>query len=45
MPQELLDIWNEREIGLEKAGPEALTLGSVLHTRPLGVRPSNLKKL
>ncbi len=33
---ELLAIWNEREKGLVDAGPDALTLGSCLHTRPLG---------
>jgi hypothetical protein len=34
--QELLDIWNKREGALVEAGPEATTLGGVLHTRPLG---------
>lgn len=34
--QELLDIWNKREAALVEAGPEATTLGGVLHTRPLG---------
>jgi formamidase len=34
--QELLDIWNKRESALVEAGPEATTLGGVLHTRPLG---------
>lgn len=34
--KELLDIWNEREDALVAAGPEATTLGGVLHTRPLG---------
>ncbi|KIY94358.1 formamidase [Monoraphidium neglectum] len=35
--KELLDIWNEREGALVEAGPEATTLGGILHTRPLGV--------
>lgn len=34
--KELLDIWNTRERGLEEDGPDAVTLGAVLHTRPLG---------
>lgn len=33
---ELLQIWNKRERELVEAGPEATTLGGVLHTRPLG---------
>ena len=37
--QELLDIWNKRERGLVEAGPEATTLGGVLHTRPLACLP------
>lgn len=36
--QQLLDIWNQREAALVEAGPEATTLGGVLHTRPLGER-------
>ena len=34
--KELLDMWNERERKLVSDGPEALTLGGCLHTRPLG---------
>ncbi len=34
--QQLLDIWNERERKLVSDGPEALTLGGCLHTRPMG---------
>ena len=37
--QELLDIWNEREKKLVDDGDKAITLGGVLHTRPLGTRP------
>lgn len=37
--QELLDIWNARERGLAEAGPDSVTLGSVLHTRPLAAIP------
>ena len=33
---ELLKIWNEREAKLVKDGTEAVTLGSICHTRPLG---------
>lgn len=33
---ELLEIWNEREGALVKGGAESVTLGGVLHTRPLG---------
>lgn len=33
---ELLKIWNDREGALVENGPEALTLGGHLHTRPLG---------
>ena len=33
---ELLAIWNEREGALVDAGESAITLGSCLHTRPLG---------
>ena len=33
---ELLKIWNDRERKLVEDGPDALTLGGVLHTRPLG---------
>lgn len=32
----LLAIWNEREGALVDAGESAITLGSCLHTRPLG---------
>ncbi len=38
--QELLDIWNEREGALVAAGPDALTLGGILHTRPLALLPN-----
>eukprot|EP00775_Hariotina_reticulata_P010055 gene10055-10211_t len=38
--KELLDIWNKRETALVEAGPEATTLGGVLHTRPLACLPS-----
>lgn len=34
---ELLAIWNERETALVDAGENAITLGSCLHTRPLGM--------
>ena len=34
--KKLLDIWNERERNLVSDGPDKLTLGSCLHTRPLG---------
>lgn len=34
--QELLDIWNEREKKLVDDGEKAVTLGGILHTRPLG---------
>ena len=37
--KELLDIWNEREGKLVKEGPDAITLGGVLHTRPLALLP------
>ena len=37
--QELLDIWNEREGKLVEDGDKAITLGGVLHTRPLGMLP------
>ena len=37
--KELLDIWNEREGKLVKDGPDAVTLGGVLHTRPLALLP------
>jgi len=36
---ELLKIWNDRERALVEAGPDAVTLGSVLHTRPLACVP------
>ena len=36
--QELLDIWNEREKKLVDDGEKAVTLGGVLHTRPLGMQ-------
>ena len=39
---ELLEIWNKRERKLENNGPEKITLGSHLHTRPLACTP--LKK-
>ena len=35
--QRLLDIWNERERKLVSDGPDALTLGGCLHTRPMGM--------
>lgn len=35
--EELLAIWNERERKLVADGPEALTLGGCLHTRPMGM--------
>ena len=37
--KELLDIWNEREGQLVKDGPDSVTLGGVLHTRPLALLP------
>jgi formamidase len=37
--KELLDIWNEREGKLVSDGPNAVTLGGVLHTRPLALLP------
>ncbi|KAK9909380.1 hypothetical protein WJX75_001337 [Coccomyxa subellipsoidea] len=37
--KELLDIWNQREGELVANGPDALTLGGVLHTRPLALLP------
>ncbi len=37
--KELLDIWNEREGKLVEDGPDAVTLGGVLHTRPLALLP------
>ncbi|KAF8059411.1 fmdA [Scenedesmus sp. PABB004] len=37
---ELLEIWNTREGALVEAGPDATTLGGVLHTRPLACLPS-----
>jgi len=37
--QELLDIWNKRERELEEAGPQSVTLGSILHTRPMANLP------
>jgi hypothetical protein len=37
--KELLDIWNEREAKLVADGPNALTLGAHLHTRPLALLP------
>lgn len=37
--KELLDIWNKREAQLEKEGADAITLGAVLHTRPLANLP------
>ena len=40
--QELLDIWNEREGKLVEDGDKAITLGGVLHTRPLGMLPSRV---
>lgn len=39
--KELLDIWNERERALVKSGPEAFSLGEVLHTRPLVALPKS----
>ncbi|CAD7700914.1 unnamed protein product [Ostreobium quekettii] len=36
---ELLEIWNAREGELVANGPEALTLGKHLHTRPLACLP------
>ncbi|CAM6118197.1 unnamed protein product [Calypogeia fissa] len=38
--KELLEIWNTREAQLEKQGADAITLGAVLHTRPLANLPS-----
>jgi formamidase len=38
---ELLAIWNEREGALVEAGESATTLGSCLHTRPLGALESS----
>ncbi|KAK9823995.1 hypothetical protein WJX72_006864 [[Myrmecia] bisecta] len=38
--QELLEIWNTRERGLVEAGEKAVTLGGVLHTRPLACLPT-----
>jgi len=37
--KELLDIWNTREKKLVSDGPDAVTLGGVLHTRPLACLP------
>jgi len=37
--KELLDIWNEREGKLVEDGPDKITLGGVLHTRPLALLP------
>lgn len=37
--KELLEIWNTREAHLEKEGADAITLGAVLHTRPLANLP------
>lgn len=37
--KELLDIWNKRESELVEAGPDAITLGKHLHTRPLACLP------
>ncbi len=34
---ELLKIWNDRERKLVEDGEKAITLGGVLHTRPLGM--------
>ncbi len=34
---ELLKIWNDRERKLVEDGEKAVTLGGVLHTRPLGM--------
>ena len=34
--QELLDMWNKREKALVDEGEKAISLGTVLHTRPLG---------
>jgi hypothetical protein len=39
--KELLDIWNTREAQLEKDGADAVTLGAVLHTRPLANLPKS----
>ena len=36
--QELLEMWNKREKALVDAGEKAVSLGTVLHTRPLGER-------
>ncbi len=38
--QELLDIWNTREQALVDEGENAVTLGAVLHTRPLANLPT-----
>uniref|UniRef100_A0A7S1XAR8 Formamidase n=1 Tax=Compsopogon caeruleus TaxID=31354 RepID=A0A7S1XAR8_9RHOD len=38
--KELLDIWNKRESDLVENGPDALTLGQHLHTRPLACLPN-----
>lgn len=37
--QDLLDIWNKREKELVDNGPDAITLGKHLHTRPLACLP------
>lgn len=37
--KELLDIWNKREKELVENGPDAITLGKHLHTRPLALLP------
>lgn len=36
---ELLEIWNKRETELVNNGPDAVTLGKHLHTRPLACLP------
>lgn len=36
---ELLEIWNKREAELVENGPDAFTLGSHLHSRPLAALP------
>jgi len=37
--RDLLEIWDTREKLLQDAGPNSVTLGSVLHTRPLAALP------
>jgi hypothetical protein len=38
--KELLEIWNTRERALVEEGENAITLGGVLHTRPLANLPT-----